>query len=146
MKILLILFSLLSLKCYSQNGDTYFSIRISEGMYEYLDSCGITRMDQPDSCDCRVDLVTKFWEISDKVDTYDSLLLNEFADEWIIDGILLSLKEQFHKVKFDSNQKISQVYFKVNIKQLSNRIHLWSFKRKVKYRMTLEVYYKPTLI
>lgn len=145
MRTFLFLFLFISISCFSQNSDTYFSIRISEGMYEYLDSCGITKMEGPDSCDCRFDIYTKFWEITKKVDAHDSLLLNEFADEWVIDNLLSSLKKEFHKIKFDSKEKISQVNFNVDIKRLSNRFHLWSFKRKVKYKLIVEVYYKPIL-
>ena len=143
MKWIFILIILFNLQLFSQNSDTYFSIRISEDLYEYFDSSGVTRMDGPDSCDCLVQLSTKFWQKCEKIYATDSLMLNDFADESIIENLLFSLKREFKKRKFGTNESITAVYVQTTIKRLSNRIHLFSFNRKLRYKIKIDLYYKP---
>lgn len=144
-KILLFLFFLFTLSLKSQNSDTYFAFRMTEDTYEYLDSSGIGRMEAPDSCECVLELSTKFWEFCSKKEAYDSLLLNDLAEEELIDDLMNALKKDFKKTGFNSRDKISLVFIDTKIKRLSNRFYIFNFYRKVRYKITMQIYYRPVL-
>ncbi len=131
---------LLSLKCFSQNEDTYFSFRINEDLYEYFDSSKVERMENPDTCECVFEITTKFKINSEKREAYDSILLNELADEWLLDDIIFSLKKDFNKDKI--RESISSVYIETSVIQLKNRFNILRWKRKVKYKLHINLYYK----
>jgi len=100
-------------------------------------------MEGPDSCDCLVEMSSKFWQSCHKIDAYDSLMLNDFADEEIIEGLISSLKKEFKKRKFGTRETITSVYIETKIKRLSNRLHLFTFNRKLRYKIIINLYYKP---
>lgn len=145
MKWILFLTILLNFKLFSQNSETYFALRMTEDTYEYLDSCGIGRMEAPDSCECLLELSTKFWEFCSKKEAYDSLLLNDLAEEELIDDLMNALKKDFKKTGFNSREKITLVFIDTKIKRLSNRFYIFNFYRKVRYKITMQIYYRPVL-
>lgn len=145
MKIFLIILILISTDYFSQNSETYFALRMTEDTYEYLDSCGIGRMEAPDSCECVLELSTKFWEFCSKKEAYDSLLLNDLAEEELIDDLMNALKKDFKKTEFNSREKITSVFIDTKIKRLSNRFYIFNFYRKVRYKITMQIYYRPVL-
>lgn len=143
MKSIILVFSLISLFSYSQNKESYFASRISDGLYEYLDSVGVKKLESYDSCDCSMFLEAKIKMYAIKEDAYDSLLLNDFADEDLIESLIYSLKNEFRKSNFDKNPPVKEIYFEVNVKQLSNRFSIIKWKRKVKYKLIVDLNYKP---
>ena len=140
-----VLFCFFSLGLKSQNSDSYFALRMTEDTYEYLDSSGIGRMEVPDSCECVLELSTKFWEFCSKKEAYDSLLLNDLAEEELIDDLMNALKKDFKKTGFNSREKITLVFIDTKIKRLSNRFYIFNFYRKVRYKITMQIYYRPVL-
>lgn len=143
MKFYILIFFLISLTCFSQNGESYFAARISDGLYEYLDSVGVKKLETYDECDCGMFLTSIIKIYADKEDAYDSLLLNDFADEDIIESLIYSLKNEFRKEGFDTNPPIKEMYFETNIKHLSNRFSIIKWKRKVRYKLIINLNYKP---
>jgi hypothetical protein len=133
---------IISLFSFSQNRDSYFSYIVTESVYNYFDSLGIKRLDSFDTCDCGRSLEMKFWMTAKKKDAYDSLLLNEYADEVLIESITVDYLKYLIKL---GKPEFEEVFIETNIIQRSNRFNIFRFKRKVRYKITLSVIYKPDL-
>ena len=138
--LLILIFSFTSITSFSQNKDTYFSWRITEGIYEYFDSLQIDRLEFIDTCDCSFIIETKFAYFTKSENAYDSLLLNEFADEDLLDGLI---KDYVKKLKKYGKPQVSCVYIETNIKQIKNTYSIFRLNRKIKYKLNVNIYYIP---
>lgn len=145
MKLVFLLIIFISTFGFCQNSESYFAIRLTEDLYEHFDSSGVLRMEYPDTCECGVEISSKAWMFAKRIDAYDSLLLNELADDWLIDDLLNSLIKEFKKRKFDSKESISHIYIETSIIPLSNRFNIFRWKRKATYRVKMTIYYKPVI-
>ncbi len=141
MRILFIILTIISINCFSQNRDSYISEMIRENIYQYYDSLGVSRLEEADTCECGEAFESKFWIFSVREDAYDSLLLNVYADDNLID--LLTIDYLKYLKKFGRPQ-FNEVYLELDIIQKSNRFNIFRWKRKVKYKMFISINYKPT--
>lgn len=95
---------------------------------------------QPDTCDCVVNYNSSFIAFDKKENCFDSLLLNENADELSIQEI----SEDYIKIfRSWGKSPFQSVFVDVGIIQVSNRFSILRLKRRVKYRIEMLIYYKP---
>ena len=137
--ILALLLTIISLDVFSQNKDSYTSWRIQQGVYEHFDSLGLKRLDEKDTCKCGFSLSYNFYYFVDKSEAYDSILLNEKADEDLIEYLIYYYVNYI--IANYPKPKIKEIYIDVDIRQVSNRFNIFRMRRKVKYESTLNINY-----
>lgn len=138
--ILIITLTFLSFNVFSQNKDSYFSFRITDAITEYFDSLNIQRMNEPDSCDCHFYYESKFVIFTKSIDAYDSLLLNELSDEYLIEQLISQYKQAIQKL---GKLTFPEAFIETEIFQIRNYFTPLRMKRKIKYKVLLNIYYKP---
>jgi hypothetical protein len=138
--LLTLLIIFISINLFSQNSYSILNSRLTESIYQSLDSMGIEKIDEKnDSCDCFVSFEYKFFLFTSKSIHYDTLSLIEFIDEDIIDEMAITFVN-YLKTKIENSSPI-EIYIKSDIRQVHDRFNLFRMRRELKFKITIDMYY-----
>lgn len=134
-----IFFILLTLNLFPQNRDTYLAFLVNDGLYQYFDSLGVKDLENIDSCDCETNYYCNIWFFVKKSEDNDTIILNDVDNDELIFSVIEDYKKKFSKYhKFPESIKLE-----TDVIRKSSRFNIIYWKRKVKYKIVVKIFYKP---
>lgn len=146
MKKLIIILLLITTNIFSQNKDSYLTLVIEDGLYEYFDSLDVEQLYEKSDCNCEMvsESVVIFFvnkEESKSLDIDEICLNDEDIDDFANDYI-----NDYKKFINKQNIKFKQVNVDINIKRNYIRFNIFRFKYKINYKVIVTYKYNPVKI